>query len=237
MRWAVDGDIILYSVAFAASKDPISYACTSSRSMVQRLMDRLGAEGCDIYLTGDDNYRIEYGCSLYPYKGNRADEKPAHYADLKNYMIDSLGAVVIDGQEADDQMGIDAVQYGSGIATIDKDLYGVPGWHYNWKNEVLVNVSPEDADRFFYCQLLTGDPVDNIPGLYKRTRTRATAKVLEPLQDMYYPEEMYTYVRNVYLKGAAKTGHTEADVDDWLMRQARQLWIRRQERELWNPPK
>ena len=69
MRWGLDGDIILYSVAFAAKDDPIAFACRSARSVCEQIMQQLGAEGAEIYLTGDGNYRLQYGCDTYPYKG------------------------------------------------------------------------------------------------------------------------------------------------------------------------
>lgn len=244
MRVAVDGDMVLYAVAFAAKDDPISYACTSARSFIERIMHRLGVDGADVYLSGKDNYRAEYGSDVYPYKGNRTQEKPDHYAELKRFMIDKLDAIETTGEEADDRLGIDAVQHGSIIATLDKDLNGVPGWHYRWgtqhKEDMLYEVSPEDADRFFYQQLITGDATDNIPGLFKRLGKKATAKLLIPIAEMTYPEEMYQHVYNVYSDAYFQIGMCldEADevVSDWLLKQGRQLWIRRQENELWSPP-
>lgn len=240
MRAALDGDIILYAVAFAAKDDPIAYACRSARTFCTDVMHALNVEGADIYLTGKDNYREAYGSEWHPYKGNRKADKPEHYAELKKYMVESLGAVVIDGEEADDKLGILGYAGTHVICTIDKDLYGVPGWHYHWKRKELHNVSPEDADRFFYTQMLTGDSTDNIPGLYKRVGMKASAKIKEPIADMFTPEEMYAYVRSVYMVGYDRVGMCldEADsvVDDWLLRQGRMLWIRREEGEMWHAP-
>jgi hypothetical protein len=51
---------------------------------------------------------------------------------------------------------------------------------------------------------------------------------------------MYAYVRNVYAEAFDKVGmcvdEKEQILDDWLLRQGRQLWIRRQEGELWAFP-
>lgn len=240
MRWGVDGDILLYSIAFAAKDDPLPYACKSMRSACEDIMYKLGASGIDIYLTGGGNYRMEYGDEEYPYKGTRKAEKPAHFYGLKEYMIETLGAVLIEDQEADDQLGIDAVQKGSGIATLDKDLNCIPGWHYNWRKDTVYLVSPEDADRFFYTQLLTGDATDNIPGLFKRLGRKVTAAIKEPLEEMDTPEEMYAYVRQVYSDAYDKVGmcldDKEEVIDGWLLKQARCLWIRRKEEEMWNAP-
>jgi len=240
MRWACDGDIILYSVGFAAQEEPVGNALKSCRAMCEGIMYDLNAEGIDIYLTGDGNYREAYGCPTYPYKGNRKSDKPIHFDALKEYMIDTLGAILIEGEEADDAMGIAATQHGHGIATLDKDLNGVAGLHYNWRKRELYYVNPEDADRFFYTQLLTGDSTDNIPGLYKRLGKKVMASVKEPLEYMDEPAEMYAYVRQVYADAYDSVGMCLDDkdevIDNWLLRQARQLWIRRAEGEMWDAP-
>ena len=204
------------------------------------VMDGCGASTGHFYLTGDDNYRMQYGTEEFPYKGNRKDtRKPKHYDALRDYAVRKLDAIVVDGQEADDALGIAAVQHGHGIATLDKDLMGVPGWHYTWagKKQGVFIVTEEEADRFFYKQLLTGDSTDNIPGLFKRVGMKATDKVLSPIDDMVSTKEMFEYVRGVYHEGYDACGICPDDkvevVDDWLMKQARCLWIRREENELW----
>lgn len=239
MRWGVDGDILLYSIGFASKDDPVEYALKSIRSACETIMYDLGADGIDIYLTGSGNYRMDV--DEY-YKGNRAkSEKPKHYADIKRYMLESLGAILIEGEEADDALGYGAVQDGHGIATLDKDLDGVPGWHYNWRKKEIYMVSPEDADRFFYKQMLSGDATDNIPGLFKMTGTKATKKMYEPLEVMDSPEEMYAWVRNCYGDAYDKVGMCPDDkwsvIDGWLLKIGRCLWIRRERNQMWEAPR
>lgn len=240
MRWGIDADILLYSVGFASESDPVSFALRSFRSACTGIMNAVRADGAELYVTGDGNYRDSLGCDTYPYKGHRPSKKPKHYDAIKRYAIEELGAHLIEGEEADDRLSIAACQWGHGIATLDKDLYCVPGWHYNWSKGLLVNVSPEDADRFFYTQLLTGDPTDNIPGLFKRTGKKAMPKLLEPLQWMHEPAEMYAHVRRIYEEAYDSVGmcldERDAVLDDWLLRQGRQLWMRREEGEMWEFP-
>jgi DNA polymerase-1 len=50
------------------------------------------------------------------------------------------------------------------MATIDKDLRQIPGIHYNWKKERVLDVSPRQADYWFYFQVLTGDSTDGYAG-------------------------------------------------------------------------
>ena len=238
--WGIDGDILIYRVGFAAEEDPVEFALHSLKVATLDVMDGCGASTGHFYLTGDNNYRTEYGTEEFPYKGNRKDtRKPKHYDALRDYAVRKLDAIVVDGQEADDALGIAAVQQGHGIATLDKDLMGVPGWHYTWagKKQGVFIVTEEEADRFFYKQLLTGDATDNIPGLFKRVGVKATAKILDPIDDMVSTKEMFEYVQAVYYDGYDAVGIAPDDkvtvVNDWLLRQARCLWIRREEDQLW----
>ena len=237
MRWAIDGDIIVYAVGFASNDDPVQYALRSTRTAVENIMHTLTADAVDVHLTyGPDNYRFDIDPN---YKGNRSDApKPVHIQAIREYLVEELGAIMNYGQEADDAMGIAATQHGHGIATLDKDLDGVPGVHYNWKKRSVYWVNPEAADQFFYKQMLTGDATDNIQGLFKRTGVKAMKKVVEPLEYMDDPAEMYAHVKQVYMDAvAAKVmSSDESDVDRWLLQQGRCLWIRRKENELWVAP-
>lgn len=239
--WGIDGDIIVYSVGFASENDPVAFALHSVKVMVQDILDSCGASHGIVYLTGDDNYRIQHAHPDFPYKGNRKDsKKPRHIGAIRDYMVEHMDAVVAEGEEADDLLGIGAVQHGHGIATLDKDLNGIEGYHYNWKKKEVYVVSPESADIFFYKQLLTGDATDNIPGLYKMVGVKATQKVIEPLYELETPEEMYAYVRDQYLIGYDKVGmcpdERETVVDNWLSHIGKCLWIRREAGELWDAP-
>lgn len=240
--WGVDGDIIVYSVGFASNDDPVAYALHSVKVMLQGILDECGAKHGILYITGSGNYRNEWALPDHPYKGNRKSEKPRHFQAIRDYMVEHLGAVVAEGEEADDLLGIAATRHGHGIASIDKDLNCIAGWHYNWgKNKGGVYmVSPESADTFFYKQMLTGDSTDNIAGLYKMVGVKATKKIMEPLDELETPEEMYAYVRQCYLEGYDKVGmcpdDRESVVDNWLKHIGRCLWIRREEGELWDAP-
>ena len=236
MEWGLDGDIILYSVGFASQDDPVEFALKSARSACESVMYDLGASRLHIYLTGAGNYREQVASD---YKANRRDtDKPRHYAAIKEYMIDTLGATLVEGQEADDALGIGAVQHGHGIATLDKDLDGIAGVHYNWKKRSVYYVSPEDADRFFYSQLLTGDSTDNIRGLFKRTGVKAMAATKEPLEYMDDPVDMYSHVKQVYMDAVERKRmpSDEADIERWLDEQGKLLWIRREEGQTWAAP-
>jgi DNA polymerase-1 len=51
------------------------------------------------------------------------------------------------------------------VVSNDKDLFCIPGKHYNPKTGVTKTVGHFEAKKHFYEQLLKGDNVDNIPGI------------------------------------------------------------------------
>jgi len=146
------------------SPDPIENALHSCREFYDSIVkavefqfddDNLTFKG---YLSGDENFREAIAVTK-KYKGNRVGmRKPEHLQACKDYLQGALGCIKTVGQEADDAMGIAAssVEY-SCICTIDKDMDTIAGWHYNWDNNEFYVVAPDDADYFFYRQVLMGD--------------------------------------------------------------------------------
>ena len=70
--------------------------------------------------------------------------------------------------EAEDKVGILAYAAKNRdhiIVSQDKDLKNIPGWHYNPVNEKLWYTTLQEANHHFWCQVLTGDRVDNILGI------------------------------------------------------------------------
>jgi DNA polymerase-1 len=186
----------------------------------------LRATKCDeytVYLTGKGNYRKD----IYPeYKSHRP-EKPKLHKVLTDYML-SMGAVMVEGQEADDALGI-AQDENSILCSYDKDLMMIPGRHYDFRKKIFKDVSEEEGLRFFYIQLLTGDRTDNIPGL-KGIGPKKAEKILDECKT---EKEMYSAVQDAYLE---KEEGNPFDTFDMITRNARLLYIRREEDELWSPP-
>ena len=224
-------DIDPEHIRLTINPEPIEYALSSVKRMIGHICEGAECEDYVVYLTGKGNYREELA-TIREYKGNRKSEKPTHYQAIKDYLMEVHDAVVVDGMEADDAIGMAGYVNGDIMASIDKDLNCVPGWHYDWNKQELYEVTEEEADRFFYTQLLTGDSTDNIPGLYQMTGKRATAKLKEPLQEMDDPKQMYTYVRDVWRQAYDDVGMAldERDevVDNWLREIGSLLWISRE---------
>ena len=110
------------------------------------------------------------------------------------------------------------------ICTTDKDLKMIPGKHYGLDSREVTEVTLEEADRFFYCQLLAGDSVDNIKGIDGVGMIRAYKR----LEHCETPRQMYDECVLLY----NEAGLTLNDLNE----NADLLWIQRKEQELWLPP-
>ena len=166
----IDCDIIVYRVGFAANDpgEPIENCLHSVKLTIQKILDNFPDRADEkMYLTGKGNFREEIA-TIKKYKGNRDGvAKPQYYGEIREY-LQKKGAEMIEGMEADDAMGIEQwsnTDKSTCIVTLDKDLKMIPGWHYNFVKEEMEYVPLSKANRFFWWQMLVGDPTDNIQGI------------------------------------------------------------------------
>ena len=168
-----------------------SHARQSAKTVIESALKEVErrfkqpVESAEYFLTGKGNFR-EGVATIAKYKGNRDEmEKPVHYQAVRDYYIDDWGARVIDGMEADDEVSIRMWEHWRNgdeevvLATIDKDLDQIPGWHYDYKKHVFYDVDPLDGELFFYAQCIAGDATDNIKGCYRIGITKARKFVEE----------------------------------------------------------
>jgi len=236
----IDGDIIVYSVGFAGEGDPVAFVLDSVNRMIADIVKTCKADSYTVLLTGKGNYRKDIA-TIKPYKGNRKDAgKPALYDDIRDHILNHRNGELIEGEEADDQLGIRAVRDGHIIATLDKDLDTVPGDHYNWRKDTRYTVTEEEAMHFFYTQMLTGDTTDNIPSMFQMVGRRASKKIKEGLLECKTPAECYAYVYEQYAEGYDNVGMLPDEKDEvltkWLTEIGQLLYIRQEEGEIWTPP-
>ena len=111
------------------------------------------------------------------------------------------------------------------IVSTDKDLDMIPGLHYDWVKEQGYIVSQEDAMRWFFTQMLTGDAVDNIPGV-PGIGPKKAARALEGATTQ---EQMLEVVRTLYVQSYGVLA------DDALLENGRLLWMRREPHQIWTP--
>lgn len=162
----VDGDIVAYRCAASCLRqgvcvDPVEIAQLRVNELMYRIVQETEATEYKVFIGGTDNFRK----AIYPaYKANRKDtEKPPWLEPCREQLIVEWQAVVVNGMETDDMLGIEQGP-GTVIASIDKDLLMIEGRHYNFVKNEFYNISPVDGLRHFYFQLIMGDRSDNIPG-------------------------------------------------------------------------
>jgi hypothetical protein len=174
MHALLDADIFLYEMGSALDDEgnPLAWNLVQARldARINQILDAVQAETWQGYITGKGNFRDGLS-TIKDYKGNRdRSARPFWHQAVHQYLVQDRAVAVCHGIEADDQIAMDHGE-GTIICSRDKDLKQVPGWHYSWpswkqEEQHPYYINETDALRFFYKQLLTGDPTDNILGLY-----------------------------------------------------------------------
>lgn len=205
--------------------EPVYNAYANARSMIDNIIIQTQASEVIIYLSGDNNFRKQ----KHPtYKAHRKDAlRPTYERALLEYLRSNFQCEQEDTLEADDLLGINQ-KHNTVLCSTDKDLDMIAGEHFNFVRNEAYFISPEDADYFFMCQLLTGDVTDNVAGI----RGIGPKKADKLLRDYYGdPSEMYEIILDEYTKafgneGPRKGSRTLADT-------AEQLWILRDRDKDW----
>lgn len=219
-----DADILCYRIGFSTENESEAIALVRMDNYIEEILHSCQASEYEMFLTGKNNFRYK----VYPaYKANRRKVvKPKHLQALRQHLIDVEGAVVSEGEEADDLLGINQT-YETVICSIDKDLLMIPGKHYNFVRQEHLEVSESEGQYNFYRQMLTGDTVDNIPGIYGLGPKKAADILIgcntkedfnKVILDRYTEEFPYCSL---------------AEVINHINIIGRLLWIRRKENEEW----
>jgi len=223
------GDKSGFTITDEYEIEPLENALFLCNQLIKRIIKQTGATQYQLYLTGDGNYRDEVA-TILPYKGNRdSANKPHWYNEIKDYLIERWGAIIVEGYEADDALSMnqsklyDDPRGETCICTTDKDLLMVSGWNYNWdKDERPKWITEAEGRRWFYMQLLMGDKsVDNIPGI-KGLGPAKAKKILDAVD----PERYECIVGVEYAKAYD-------DPEAAMEENARLLWMSRIEPNDW----
>lgn len=193
---------------FRKEAEPLENALANVRSVMEGILETTQADNYSVFISSNTPTFRDDRAMIRPYKGNRAEmEKPIHYRNCYEYLMDTWKAEPVFGIEADDALAIHQTEMPdkSIIVSTDKDLWQVPGWHYNWtkEDEGIFYINPEEARHWKYVQILCGDATDNIEGLPGIGEKRA-GKILQ----LQYgsPEEEYDEIcRNYYFSYFADT--------------------------------
>jgi hypothetical protein len=247
MKALIDADVLRYELGFASETGikaiwgdvdalpPWPYVQNLLHARLATIKYACEADEMQLYITEGRTFRFDLA-KTKPYKGTRPSKKPWHFDNLTAHMVHDLNATIVTYLEADDQLAIDHVaDEDTIIVSRDKDLRQVPGWLYSWELGMQPSFGPAlitteghlylDEKKkirgtgfpFFCSQILTGDTVDNIPGLPKCGPVGA----FNILKECNGTQEYMDAVIDAY---------REASLDDWeemLLEQGRLLWMTR----------
>jgi len=215
---------------------PFSFVSSYLDNLIPEIM-----EACNttidplMFLSGDTNFRNEVAKKKV-YKGNRKKERPFHYDNTRVYIRSRYTTNISNGVEADDVLAMFMTKYRREdipciLVSIDKDLRQVEGWHYTYETwnsgekplyfvDKLGKLEEKDKNGYlFFCyQLLTGDSVDNIPGLPRY----GPKKAFKFLHESRSPREAFNIVANEYKEVYSDTWREE------LSEQCNLLWMIRE---------
>lgn len=180
MFLAIDGDILLYKAATAAEKEidwgddiwslqtDLKEAKDGFQGQLNKITDKLGINDYVVCLSDhSNNFRKIVDPS---YKSNRkGTRKPVGFVALCDWAETSFRTFRKNNLEADDCMGILATKPDNVgkcvIVSDDKDLKTIPGRLYRPTQDEQLTISEQEADKFFFTQVLCGDVTDGYPGL------------------------------------------------------------------------
>lgn len=200
------------------------------------ILEDTNTESAVYCFSSKPNFRYDV---LPTYKHNRkGKDRPEMLGELRRYIEWNYETKTKPKLEADDVMGILATISPNKyiIASIDKDLKQIPGYHYKWATRwadaELFEVSKEEADFYFYRQVLMGDPTDGYSGCPNVGKKRSK-KILEAVED------------GDYWKAVVETYESKGLTEEDALVQARVARILRKEdwdfendcHKLWKPTK
>jgi hypothetical protein len=164
----VDGDVLIYRACHKSIKDNLNIKKTFD-DIYKEVKINTACDEYSLHVSGGGNFRKELQQEFLKYKGKRRD-KPDNYLECRNYVIEKYNPIMVTNYEADDTASVEAFKYIKKdqlymLITVDKDWKTIGGLFYNLLHNNLSAVSTVEGIKFFHQQLLTGDAVDNIPGI------------------------------------------------------------------------
>ena len=237
-RVHIDADMLAYQCGGDEDTD-VATSRRILKSKIDLFKDAAGAEGVLLHMTASGSTKGHRALIAYtkPYQGQRKGHRPKNWQYLRDYMAEGLAGPIKQwfDREADDGFGFISMNCPLDvIATRDKDMRMLPGWHLNWDTYKLIKVEPGQfaleaggklyGHKWFWTQMLWGDAADNIPGLPKHpdfprgVGEVAASKLLAFADD---DESAALAVAQAY------KAHYGAEWAERFCEQASLLWIRR----------
>lgn len=193
---------------------------------IKILKTRFDTSTVTLYFSDSKNFRK----SIDPdYKGKRTKRKPVGYKRLLKWCDKHYKTVRYDNLEADDALGLECHLDPSDFVLVspDKDMKQIACRLFNGEQEMVI--TPEEADRWFWMQCLTGDPVDGykgVPGIGAKGADKILSKAEDPWQAIVEAYEkagltIEDAIRNARLARILRPGEYNSTTKEPI---------------LWNPP-
>ena len=213
----IDGDLVCFRCSASVGLDgEEEIAILRTDKLMRDLLYNTESTSYNCYLSGRNNFRKKVNPE---YKANRKDKEPPRWLQsCREYLIKEWNAVVSEGCEADDLLGINQHNTDSVCISLDKDLLMITGWHFRWLDNEKIFVTPDQGLKAFYKQMLIGDKSDNIFGV----RGIGPVKAAGIIDTLDTEEEMISTVFKLYEEDAERF---------WMNAQC--LWIMQREKETW----
>lgn len=213
----LDGDLIAFRCSASVGLEgEEEIAILRTDKLMRDLLYNTESTSYNCYLSGRNNFRKKVNPE---YKANRKDKEPPRWLQsCREYLIKEWNAVVSEGCEADDLLGINQHNTDSVCISLDKDLLMITGWHFRWLDNEKIFVTPDQGLKAFYKQMLIGDKSDNIFGV----RGIGPVKAAGIIDTLDTEEEMINTVFKLYEEDAERF---------WMNAQC--LWIMQKEKETW----
>ena len=213
--------------------DPVENCLHSIKHTLERIHGAYPSHTLCIWLSPSVGNFRDAIATRAKYKGNRDFiQRPVHYRAAVDYLVRQYGARHTEGQEADDAIGIMVSgNPGSVCVSNDKDLNQLPGLHFNpfpaTPEGERYQVSIKQGYVNFLTQCLTGDSVDNVPGIEGVGPVKAR-NILDGAKDK---KEGWSRVLKAF-----EASYGKEDGPRFALETARLVWVRRKDGELWAPP-
>lgn len=210
------------------NRDYLERAWSTLKRNYRLLQEKFYTEAFLSAVQGEDNFRL----TLFPgYKRHRRVDpmkQNLFVHELRDLLVLEGDAIYSHGCETDDFLCLWAAEARLAgddyiICEDDKDLWCIPGKHYNLRTQTEFFITEEQAQRHYFEQILKGDMTDSIPGIpgvgpVKAEKALAKCKTEAEFQEAvveayfgYYGDEWY---ENLLING--KLIHMQRTIGDYF---------------------
>ena len=191
----LDGDILVYTVAFACAEETQEYlVMKTADSYLREILSRSRCDNYIGFLTDSETNFRNQRATTWVYKGQREQKEPPKWkAKVKEHYLKNHGWQLMRGIEADDALTIAAEHLGNSnvvCGTVDKDLLQYPWTGFmNLRKGPVYSISETEAHENLWRQVLVGDKqTDSIPGLsHAATYLNVKKKFLGAREELWGP--------------------------------------------------